>query len=166
MSRRRQPGESQQQRTDLGPEGVAALSRPIIDTVVKTRDHAQVVARAVLTLPLDVYHYDKVINDREHEAGSELAKAMHSTQAQRTTCRFAYASVPGLDDEYEQLSDEDREKARKRRAEKAAHAETLIGRDDWPTVEGVARGYWLGRLSSSIVLRRGLARLADGWGIR
>ena len=150
---------------DLGPQGLAALARPVIDTVVKTRDHAKVVARQVLTQPLDVYHHDGDISDAQLEAGHRLAKSLHTAQGQRTTARFNYASDAGLDDEVEVLSDEERHAQRNARFATQVDARRLIGEDLWPTCEAVAEGYWIGRLGSKGALRDGLQRLVVGWKI-
>ena len=150
---------------DLGAQGPAALARPTIDTEVRTRGHGKIVARTVLSQPLDVYAHDGHISDAQLEAGHRVAKSLRSWQASRVTARYPVASDPGLDDDEEDLTDEEREQQRRanRRATRleAEHGGTARLADG----QGVCEGYFLGRLGSMALLREGLQALVVGWKI-
>ena len=150
---------------DLGAQGPAALARPTIDTEVRTRGHGKIVARTVLTQPLDVYAHDGHISDAQLEAGHRVAKSLRSWQASRVTARYPVASDPGLDDDEEDLTDEEREQQRANRRATRLEAERTVGPRAWPTVKAVCEGYFLGRLGSMALLREGLQALVVGWKI-
>ena len=160
--RRRQPAPA----IDLGPDGVAALSRPIIDTEVRTRGHGKVVARSVATEPLDIHLARGRIDEAEHEAGKRVAKSLRTWQRQRVTARLPYASDPGLDDEDEALDDEQRALQRERRYALRRQAEALVGPDCWPDVLAVCGAEPDQWPKHDITrLRAGLARLVVAWKI-
>ena len=75
------------------------------------------------------------------------------------------ASDPGLDDDEEDLTDEEREQRRANRRATRLEAERMVGPRAWPTVKGVCEGYFLGRLGSMALLREGLQALVVGWKI-
>lgn len=159
----RDAADAKSARPDLGPGGGAALARPVIDTEVVTRGHGRVVARSVLTAPLDVYAHDGHLSGAQLEAGHRVAKALRSWQAPRVTARYPVASDPGLDDDTDDLDEEQREKQRANRWATRAEAERIVGPRAWPTVRAVCDGYWLGRLGSMATLRDGLQSLVVAW---
>lgn len=148
---------------DLGAQGPAALARPTIDTEVRTRGHGKIVARTVLSQPLDVYAHDGDISDAQLEAGHRVARSLATMQPVRVTARYPVASSPGLDDDEEDIDDDEREERRRRLLVTRAEAERIVGPHAWPTVKAVCEGYWLGRLGSKAVLRQGLQALVVGW---
>lgn len=149
---------------DLGADGPAALARHRFDAVIPgTR---RITARAVASEPLDHYAAEGHLSDAAYDAGKRLRTLLATKwPASRCTAPARYASAGSdYDAEDEDTTEDERWAARARAWTECIAARGAVGPDDWPTVQAVCEGYWLGRgLVNMPALRRGLERLAEIW---
>ena len=149
-------------RADLGADGPMAADRPRVDAVYKR----QVVARAVVTHPIDLLaHYSKI--DREqHAAGLRLRDAIDgSWPAQRLSAQAQYVSGWGLgDDEPEEpTSEEEQHAAQLANFKDVQDAERHVSRAYWTTTRHVCAGGAVTSIAALASVQSGLRQLADHW---
>jgi hypothetical protein len=145
---------------DLGANGPAALVRLVRDAEFR----GNVVARQVCE-PLEELYERGQLTAAQLHAGQRLRHALTGSWPEaRVSMRWGYVSdASEYDDDGEPVSEEE---AWARRGEAHAlwrAAEASIGRECWPWVQGVCRGFRLGSQGRGDLVRRGLDVLVREW---
>lgn len=148
-------------RPDLGADGPAALARYTREATLRGR----IVAREVCAEPLEELHAAGQLTDAQYEAGRRLRAALTGSWPQpRISTRWGYTSdASDLDNDGEPVTDEEAWERRTRHHETWRQAERIIGRECWPVVEAVCRGYRFGSQGRPDLLRRGLSVMVAEW---
>lgn len=146
---------------DLGPDGPAALARLTRQATYR----GNVVAREVVSHPLEHLHATGQLTDAQYEAARRVRRALAGSwpQPRVTTAWHGYAAQSALDEATDGLTDEE---AWERRAELNSlwrAAERVCGHGAWPWVRGVCEGYWPGSRFRYDLLRAGLSALVSEW---
>ena len=148
---------------DLGPTGPAAIARPVRDAEFR----GKITARQVASDPLEHWHAERRLSDRQYGAGCKLRRAMElSWRGAAVTAQAHYGSdeseLDGAIPDDERDEDADTRRKRHNATWNAARLHLGIG---WSVTSAACSGLIPAHSPLFPMVRAELEVLADFWGI-